>query len=155
MITLERLKEVLEYNPESGVWVWRASSRRGWAGKVAGSISHWGYIEIRIDGRLYKAQRLAWLYMTGSWPRAGIDHKNLVQTDNRWVNLREATQSQNSANRRVHPKTKSGLKGVYPNGLRWEARISGKYLGLFKTPEEAHAAYVVAAKARFGEFARE
>lgn len=156
MLTVERLREVLEYIPESGVFIRRvANSNRVKVGQVAGSLSVWGYLEIRIDGRLYKAHRLAWLYMMGRWPRAQIDHINLVKTDNRWDNLREATQAQNSSNREVHPKTKSGLKGVYLNGLRWEAKISGKYLGLFTTPEAAHAAYVEAAKLKFGSFMRE
>jgi hypothetical protein len=84
MITLERLREVLEYNPESGVWVWLVtSSRRRGAGKIAGSLDNNGYVVIRVDRAIYKAHRLAWLYMTGEWPRSTIDHINLEPADNR------------------------------------------------------------------------
>jgi hypothetical protein len=154
VITLERLREVLEYNPESGVWVWVGrTGKKSKPGKIAGSLDNNGYVVIRIDKRIYKAGRLAWLYMMEEWPRTTIDHKNGVQADNRWANLREATYSQNNANRRTRDK-RSGLKGVRPNGRRWCAYFCNKYLGTFDTPEEASAAYLSAARARFGDFAR-
>jgi hypothetical protein len=165
VITLERLREVLEYNPESGVWVWRACTGSGgvggWKakpGKIAGSLDNNGYVVICIDRAIYKAHRLAWLYMTGSWPRSTIDHINLEPADNRWVNLREATYSQNNANRKLVSLNKSGLKGVSwdKRAGRWRAQSSAGgrsvYLGLYDTKEEASAAYRAWAKETFGEF---
>jgi HNH endonuclease/AP2 domain len=153
VITLERLREVLEYNPESGVWVWKvANSRRAPAGKIAGSLDNNGYVVIRIDRAIYKAHRLAWLYMIGSWPRSTIDHINLEPADNRWVNLREATHSQNNANTRRCGA--SGIKGVYPHRGRWRVNFRNKYVGIFDTQEQAREAYLSAARSAFGEFAR-
>lgn len=162
MITLERLREVLEYSPDSGVWVWKACTGAGgvggWKakpGKIAGSMHNEGYVVIRIDRAIYKAHRLAWLYMTGEWPRCTIDHINLEPADNRWVNLREATYSQNNNNRGLTMRNKSGFKGVSRNLMnsdKWIAHIKNRYLGSFNTAEEAHEAYCKAAEEEFGEF---
>ena len=153
MLTLERLREVLSYDPDTGLLTWRQTlSRRAVAGKVAGSLDNNGYIVVRIDRRIYKSHRLAWLLMMGAWPRATIDHINGAPADNRWENLREATYSQNNANRPKAKKSREGLKGVYPNGRKWVAHFRNKYIGTFDTPEEASAAYVSAAKAQFGDF---
>jgi hypothetical protein len=161
MLTLERLREVLEYNPESGVWVWkmctssgRVGGRKAKPGKIAGAISH-GYVVIRIDGRLYQAHRLAWLYMTGAWPKIQIDHVNLERADNRWVNLREATRSQNNSHQGPRCTCKSGVKGVTrtANGKRWAVAALGKYLGTFDTIAEARVAYQEYVKQERGEFA--
>lgn len=158
MLTLERLQEVLEYLPDSGVLIWRVSnSHRVRVGDVAGHLhKKWGYIEVRIDGRSYRAHRLAWMLMMGEqWPKQ-IDHINLCPSDNRWCNLRKATNGQNSANRHVYAK--SGFKGVQACGNKWTAHITlnkkSKYLGIFNTPEEAHAAYCRAAIECHGEYAR-
>jgi hypothetical protein len=160
-LTLERLREVLEYDPESGVWVWKmstASSRTGGRkakpGKIAGALSN-GYVVIRIDNRLYEAHRLAWFYTTGTWPKAEIDHINMIRADNRWSNLREATHSQNGANRGANKNSKSGAKGVTRNGKRWQAKVLNKYLGTFDTVEEARTACQEYMKQQRGEFARE
>jgi hypothetical protein len=162
MLTLERLREVLEYDPDSGVWTWIACTGSGgvggWKskpGKIAGSRDNNGYIVIRIDRAIYKAHRLAWLYMTGEWPRATIDHINMVPADNRWTNLREATYSQNNANRGARSDCKSGVKGVTrsANGRRWVAHAFNKHIGTFDTIEQARAAYEVYVKQKYGEFA--
>jgi len=98
--------------------------------------------------------------MTGAWPKHQIDHHNLDKADNRWRNLREATRSQNQANRRAHSNSRSGIKGVYLEGRsgRWRAQVQHKgrthNLGRFDTAEEARAAYATAAAATFGEYAR-
>lgn len=162
MITLERLREVLEYDPESGVWVWIArTGKKSKPGKIAGSVESHGYVVIRIDKGLYKAHRLAWLYMTGEWPKATIDHKNLERADNRWVNLREATQSQNNTNRGLTGLNKSGFKGVSWEKLAGKWRAQGRagrqamYIGLYETKEEASAAYEAWAMEAHGEFYRE
>ena len=101
--------------------------------------------------------------MTGEWPALEIDHINLDPADNRFCNLREATKAQNKRNTRKYCNNTSGTKGVfrmrYPNGrFKWRAQIGFngniKYLGSFDTIEEAAAVYTIAAKERFGEFAR-
>jgi len=156
MITLERLREVLEYNPESGVWVWVGrTGNKSKPGKIAGSLDNNGYVVIRIDRAIYKAHRLAWLFMTGEWPRSTVDHINLEHADNRWVNLREATYSQNNANRGPRSDCKSGVKGVTrsANGKRWVAHAFNEHIGTFDTIEQARDAYQKYAKQKQGEFA--
>jgi hypothetical protein len=166
-LTAERLRALLHYSPRTGVFRWRVTNGgRAVAESIAGTVntadhsSGGGYRYIGVDGRHYLAHRLAWLYMTGEWPAAQIDHKNLVRDDNRWRNLREATQSENGANARGYRNGRSGLKGAYfhKRAGRWVSCIQREgtyhYLGLFDTAEEAHAAYCKAAKRLFGEFAR-
>ncbi len=160
MITTERLREVLAYDPDTGVFTWRVARGRQSAGAVAGSLNGSGYLLIRIDRRSYPAHRLAFVYMTGAWPENEIDHMNLDRADNRFENLREATHSQNMANGRRRSNNTSGLKGAHwrKRNRRWQAqiRVAGrkKHLGYFDTPEEANAAYREAATQHFGKFAR-
>jgi hypothetical protein len=103
-----------------------------------------GYWAIRVDDTLYLAHRLAWLYVTGNWPEDQIDHVNGQRNDNRFCNLREATNIQNSHNRR-YAGNKSGFQGVRRENSKWLAEIKVRYkpirLGLFDTPEEAYVAY--------------
>jgi hypothetical protein len=118
-----------------------------------------GYVKIRVEYRPYYAHRLAWFYMTKQWPDYDIDHINTIKTDNRFVNLREATRSQNVANRSFNKNNKLGVKGVVKTKTgRFEARIrvNGKkqFLGTFKTVEAAASVYAAKAKEAFGEFAR-
>lgn len=158
-LTLARLRDLLEYEPETGVFRWKvnASSRRP-AGSVAGVTTALGYRKIGIDGSRYYAHRLAWFYVHGRWPAAHLDHVNRSTADNRIANLREATCSQNLANRPAQCNSSHGFKGVTRNKKRWSARINinRKYihLGTFDTPQEAHAAYRAKASELFGEFAR-
>lgn len=164
MITQARLKELLHYDPDTGVFTrigiaGRNGSTRS-VGSVAGSVSKsTGYVRIMVDYREYLAHRLAWLYMTGKWPSLKIDHRNTVKTDNRWVNLREATDVQNSSNRKVKANSASGLKGVTKRGSKWYAaiKVNGefKHLGCFATPELAAKAYTDAANQIHGEFAHQ
>jgi len=155
-----RLRELFSYDPDTGIIARLIStSSNARAGDVAGCVHKAsGYLIIRIGGRLYKAHRLAFLFMTGIWPPHQIDHVNLDRADNRWVNLRMATGAQNSANTRVKTSNKSGFKGVVKGGRKWEARIqvNGKplYLGSGDTREEAAALYADAAVKYYGEFAR-
>lgn len=159
MLTQERLKDLLHYDPETGVFTWRVAKRGIRAGAVAGAVhKDSGYILIGIDKKSYRAQRLAWLYMTGEWPPALVDHRNLDRADNRWANLRAATRAQNNANTRSRAHNKLGIKGVRAVGSKFRAiiTIDGNpiHLGYFPTADEAHAVYVRAANDRFAEFAR-
>lgn len=160
-LTLVQLKEFLDYNPDTGVFVWRVSrGMRFIAGTQAGHLNQNGYVHIIVKYRQYKAHRLAWFYMYGVWPPEQIDHINGVSSDNRISNLRLATQSQNKINSGIQRNNTSGFKGVRPhrpNG-KWQARIgdNGKRLslGYYSTAAEAHEAYLKAAQNIYGEFVR-
>src|SRR4051812_4396707 len=113
MITAERLRQVLSYDPETGVFLWKEKiARKVVVGRKAGNIGNFGYIYIRIAGKLYYGHRLAWLYVHGVWPEKGIDHRNGVPDDNRIANLRPANQSENNQNMRLPKHNKSGFMGV-------------------------------------------
>lgn len=142
-LTAERLREVLSYDPDTGIFTWRIPRKKCAVGMVAGSPEIGRYIRIKIDYELHYAHRLAWLYMTGFWPTCQVDHRNLDKSDNRWVNLREATQKQNSEN--VRHRNKHGHRGIHyhkQSGL-WHARITHNLkrisLGYFHSIEEAIA----------------
>lgn len=161
-LTIHRLIEVLSYDSETGIFRWMVcQSRRNHVGDQAGTIGSDGYRIIQIDGWHYKASRLAWLHYYGRWPVPQADHRDLDRDNNRISNLREATDSQNSANTGLLPTNRSGFKGVSratPKATRWKAQIrkDGKryFLGYFETPEKAHAAYCAAAQELHGDFAR-
>jgi len=151
-MTYKEFQELLEYNPDSGLFVWKKrTSARVWPGSLAGVLDSKGYVIITYEGRPYKAHRLAWLYMTGEWPKQFIDHINMVPADNRWENLREATRAESNNNRRSRNST--GFKGVRRTVYgRYVATFEKKYVGSFDTPEQAYEAYVTAAKEQHGEF---
>ena len=163
-ITQERLKEIIDYDPDTGEFIWKARGQYAtvdarWAGRAATCKRNDGYILVRADGRLYRAHRLAWLYMTGQWPSL-IDHINGIRDDNRWVNLRQATYAQNSANSKTPTHNTTGTKGVhyYKSRGKWTAHITvarkTKCLGYFDTFEEAKEVREKAFAETFGEFAR-
>jgi len=164
MLTLERLKEVLDYEPDTGLFRWKVERGGTKIGEVAGHHKGPRYIRINIDRVSYRAHILAWFYMTGEWPSRFIDHKDTDKANNRWGNLRLATKSQNMANMPAPKHNTSGLKGAHrykagaSYGKPWQSTISvdkkSISLGHFATAEEAHAAYVAAAQRLFGEFAR-
>jgi hypothetical protein len=112
MLTQKRLKQVLQYNPSMGVFTRIASKRIDRLGKEPGSLNTKGHVQIRIDGVLYVAHRLAWLYVNGRFPDNQIDHINGDKTDNRIVNLREATNKQNQENVPLQVNNTSGYRGV-------------------------------------------
>jgi hypothetical protein len=159
--SLERLRSVLDYDPETGLFVWRQRiNNRAPQGSRAGHLNNQGYIYISLDGRKYAAHRLAWLYVYGTWPADLIDHIDLNRANNAIGNLREATHSTNKANRLAPSNNTSGIKGVgFSKAQRkWQASICRQYkqthLGFFETKEEAAEAYRQAATRLFGEFAR-
>jgi len=125
-ITQDRLKEVLHYDPETGVFTWiKSLNPRAPVGKIVSNLSSEGYIRARIDNNLYFAHRLAFLYMDGTFPKEQTDHINGVRSDNRWINLRRITHSENGRNQRLQPTNKSGHAGVFWSNThkRWIARI--------------------------------
>ena len=162
ILTLKYLKSVLHYDPLTGQFVCLVDRGRYGNSRKAGSIAGFilkgknykPYAFVKVLGFSYRAHRLAWFYMTGNWPKEQIDHINLNKSDNRWINLREATQKQNSANCPVKRTSKSGIKCVSQRGKKWRVKIGNRWLGTFSTAEEASAAYQKAAKEAFGEFAR-
>jgi hypothetical protein len=157
-LTANRLRKVLKYDPATGVFRWRV--RRGdprTVGGVAGCIQPpKGYRVICIDRKLYRANRLAWLYMTGKWPKLEIGYINRNTSDTRWANLRAMTRSQRRAVSRI--RNQLGARGVWiTKSGKYVAtiRVAGKkrYLGIFDTVEKASVAYARAAKDVFGQFA--
>ncbi len=152
MLTQSRLKEVLSYDPETGVFVWiKVLNARVPLLSVAGSPQNRGYLCIGIDNKRYLSHRLAWLYVTGEFPKQYIDHANGIKTDNRFANLRDVSRFQNMQN--IHglvERNTSGFAGCFWHKeiRRFTSQIvaNGKrhYLGCFKTKEEAAEAYRVA-----------
>lgn len=163
-LTKERLRELLTYDPDTGLFSWRISDCNRKKGTVAGCVKHDGgglyYRYISIDRRVYSAHRLVWMYVHGVWPKCIIDHINGVGDDNRIENLREATLSENSRNRRIQPNNTSGFKGVslHKKTGKWAAYVThnGKtiHLGLFVCPEQAYATYKAASSQLHGDFCR-
>ncbi|EGX0856897.1 hypothetical protein CIY45_003058 [Salmonella enterica subsp. enterica serovar Enteritidis] len=173
LILQKRLKELLHYDPETGVFTWlrregksRAVSvfNSNYAGKVAGNIqtdsSGHKQVSIYFDKKAHKAHRLAWLYVYGKMPKGIIDHINGDSLDNRIVNLREADDFQSAWNKGKLVTNKSGYKGVSlkKKSGKWVAQINYKgkkmFLGYHDTPEEAHKDYCEAAVKLHGEFAK-
>lgn len=134
-ISQKRLKEVLFYDPETGIWRWLVGkARRVKEGMIAGSLGDNGYRLIGIDYRLYRANRLAWLYMEGYFPEYDVDHENRIRDDDRWSNLRDATRQCNNRNRRMLKNNTSGITGVawHKRDQKWGSKISvgGKQINL-------------------------
>lgn len=160
LLTQARLRRLFNYDPETGVFVRRVRRGNKRAGSVAGVGDGKGYIRIMVDGTQYRAHRLAWLYVTGKWPRKQIDHVNCVKDDNRFDNLREASNTENSRNAPTRADNTSGHKGVYWHVMsgKWMARITVDrrrvHLGIFAHLEDAAAAYVEASARLHKDFGR-
>lgn len=156
MLTHQRLLQLLKYDCSSGIFTWAVAKQRCPIGKVAGTAHSGGYVSIKIDQKRYFAHRLAWFYVTGSWPSQQIDHIDLDKKNNSFANLREASAQQNSCN--TPTRSKSGLKGVTQTRGKFVARIQCSsqplHIGTFLTKEKAHAAYAAEAARLFGAFAR-
>lgn len=164
-LTKADLEAAFAYDPQTGEFTWKSDRRVGRGngrlhrrkGDRAGHVAN-GYLVLSIGRERFAAHRVAWLFSHGEWPIGEIDHKNCDPLDNRLENLRVATGNQNRAN--MPSRSPSGFKGVtkLKNANRYVAQITvngkNRYLGCFKRAEDAHAAYVVAARDAFGEFAR-
>lgn len=149
-VTQARLRELFDYDPETGVFTNRVRRANRAAGEVAGGLNALGYVTVAVDGKRYLAHRLAWLYVYGEMPKQ-IDHINCNRADNRIANLRKCDQKQNTQNiRRAHFDNRTGRLGVekIPATGKYRARIcvAGKatHIGCFPTAEEAHSAYLAA-----------
>jgi hypothetical protein len=147
ILTATRLREVLHYDADTGVFV-RLTRKYPTTGTVPKN-PRCAYLCIGIDYRVYRAHRLAWLYVHGSWPDGQIDHINGDKLDNRIANLRVATASQNKQNmRKARSDSRSGLIGAswHTKSNKWRAAIQidgkKKHLGYFDTPEEAHQVFM-------------
>ena len=150
MLDQKLLKELIHYDPETGFFTWRERDRRHfktlrssstwnarYAGKPAGSSNGKGYLKIGVFNGSYKSHRLAFLYIDGEFPPADTDHINGVRDDNRWVNLRAVTNSENHKNMRRYKANSSGFAGVHwvESSRKWRAIIvvnkKQKHLGCF------------------------
>lgn len=150
-LTQDELKSLLMYDPATGVFTWRVSRpTKIKPGDVAGNVNPKGYVSVGVKGKIYRAHRLAWLYVHGRWPHNEIDHINRIRNDNRIVNLREADRSVNTQNTNLHGRNTSGFRGVgwHKQHQAWRARISvngkTKNLGYFPSREDAAEAYLKA-----------
>jgi hypothetical protein len=135
-LTQERLKEVLSYDAESGIFTWAVDRVNAPKGKIAGCHDGHGYIIISVDGCKYMAHRLVWLYVHGVFPKE-VDHQNHVRDDNRLVNLRATDRAGNRKNVSKLSRNKSGVTGVSWTTRRgkrkdkWEVRACKVFLGYF------------------------
>lgn len=153
-ISQQRLLELLDYDLETGAFTRKVSTGGRYGATVgaeAGCLNDSGYLLISLQSLQYRAHRLAWLYVTGAWPKFEIDHINGIRSDNRWENLRDVSGSVNLQNKRqAQSNSKTGLLGASWNTRdeRFVSRIkvNGKYrsLGGFDSAELAHAAYLAA-----------
>lgn len=148
-LTVARATCLLTYEPATGVFRWLVPKGRARAGDEAGTTATASdgrqVRQIRVDGVIYLAHRLAWFMIYGAWPPQEIDHRNGDSCDNRLDNLRLATRAQNNQNIGV-TKAVSGFRGVTFHAGKWRAQIKyaghNHYLGRFNSPDEAHSAYV-------------
>jgi len=125
IITQTRLKELLYYNKQFGIFVWKKRNNNAWnarhEGKIAGSINSNGYAHLRINRVAYYNHRLALLYVDGVMPPQDVDHINGDKTDNSYKNLRYATRAINAKNTKLRTKSKTGISGV-------SETLSGKWI---------------------------
>ena len=152
-LTAEKLRELLHYEPASGIFTRKVSTAsRAKVGDVAGCQNGAGYLSIMLQRRVHQAHRLAWMYVYGEWPTGQIDHINRIKTDNRISNLRDVSHKQNHQNKSKPSNNTSGHTGVvwHKQNSKWQATITHNkkdtYLGCFATVEEAVAARKAAEK---------
>lgn len=151
-LTADQVRDLLDYDPATGNLAWRKTGKGRRLDRIAGSPDRHGYLQTRVNGRMYFNHRLAWLHVHGTWPQYVIDHINGNPADNRIENLRDVPRKTNQENQRkaaASNKT-TGLLGasLHRKTGKFVAAIqtdrTKHYLGLYETPEQAHAAYVTA-----------
>ena len=158
MLTQLELFQEINYNPFTGLFIWLIQRGKSKFGNTAGYIDEKGYIRISIKGRTYRAHRLAYLWMTGEWPKNQIDHIDLVKSNNKWENIRPATNSENAMNKPKQQNNTSGHRGVHlhKHSGKWIASIKINqvrfYLGYFSDKKEAIEIYKNASRFWFSEF---
>ena len=158
MITQSELKDLVYYEPDTGNFIAKKPRGKLKIGNILGNKNHDGYMRIKINYTHYSSHRLAWLYVYGKFPDNEIDHINRIKNDNRLINLREASTSQNGINKSLTKRNTSNFKGVTFNkkANKWQAQATLNkktyYLGIYQTKEEAYKAYVDFAKKNHGEF---
>ena len=145
MLTQKRLKELLHYDPETGIFTWRAKRSGVIRGNmVAGGVNGAGYIHIKIQGKSHKAHRLAFLYMEGYFPEYHVDHKYGIKDDNRWSEISHVTRACNLQNSKLYSSNSSGFSGVNWNkrSKRWLswAMLNGQSISLGYHPTALDAA---------------
>lgn len=149
----KELKEILDYNPDTGIFTWKKSKIMS-TNAVAGYINHQKYVVISISGKKHQAHRLAWLYVYGKFPNMFIDHINGDRADNRIDNLRDVSNRVNGCNRKIHREGKLPGCTFLKSSNKWQAQIKQnnvyKYLGCFDSQMEAHQVYMEERKALVG-----
>jgi hypothetical protein len=156
-ITLNQYKKVLEYQPETGNFIWLESRGKAKKGSIAGTPDKNGYIQIRYLRKAAQAHRLVFLYMTGEWPVNQVDHINRVTNDNRWINLRQADSFINMRNRGIQKNNTSGCRGVTYNKAqkKWKVEVKYKhqsyFIGYYKEKKDAIKASYIARVLIYGE----
>lgn len=153
-ITQGRLKELVDYDTETGDFLSKTSRGNLVKGSICGYTSPKGYRYIILDRRSYLAHRLVWLFHFGSFPVGSLDHINQDKSDNRLENLRLCSNQENMRNRRADRGSSSLYKGVTFVKARnhWQANVDGIYLGVFKCEHEAALVYNIHAEKRHGSF---
>jgi len=137
MITQSELKEILDYNPNSGRFTWKETiNNRSIKGSVAGYEKCASYMAIGFHGKSYLAHRLAWLYVNGKMPKEQIDHINHDRTDNRICNLRCVDRSTNQKNKSIGKNNKSGFMGV-----SWDLYMKKWKVGIKVNKKSIHLGY--------------
>ncbi len=147
-LSAEYLRELVNYDPDTGLFTWRIKpASRIKVGAPIGCVIDGGYLRVTINRNFYRLHRLAWLYVTGEWPRHDIDHIDGNPSNNAISNLRDVSRTINTQNKRGamgHNKS-SGLLGVSKPKNKWRARITFdgiEHTTYHQTKEEACAAYL-------------
>lgn len=158
-MSIAQISDMIMYDPSTGLFVWKLT-RAGTArkGSIAGYINRRGYVAIKLDNERYFGHNLAWAMAYGWWPKPQADHINRIRNDNRLINLREASYSENAINHSLQKNNKSGVRGVYYDVElhKWRVQISVDkqklQLGVYSDFEEAVAKRQIAEEILFGEF---